>query len=82
MLECYPINSRLFKLQQTRPVDVAVLLQFIIREIFLPEPHRRTLRSLTEISRSSLRENAGTPPYLYQDHFLQNYFPFITLLSN
>lgn len=41
MLEYYPINFRLFKLQQTRQVDVAVLLQIIIREIFLPEPHRR-----------------------------------------
>jgi len=41
MLEYYPINFRLFKLQQTRQVDVAVLLQIIIREIFLPEPYRR-----------------------------------------
>lgn len=77
MLEYYPINFRLFKLQQPRQADFAVLLQIIIREIFLPEPHRRTLHSLTEISCSSLQENAGKPPYLYQDHFLQNYFPFI-----
>jgi hypothetical protein len=41
MLEYYPINCRLFKLQQTRQVDVAVLLHIIIREIFLPEPLRR-----------------------------------------
>lgn len=77
MPENYPINFRLFKLQQSRQVDVAVLLRIIIRELFLPETHRKTLHSLTEISSNSLQENVGTPPYLYQDHFLQNYFPFI-----
>jgi hypothetical protein len=82
MLEYYPINFRLFKPQQTRHVDVALFLQIIIREIFLPEPHRKTLHSLTEISCSSLQEHVGTPPYLNQNHFLQNYFPFIMHNSN
>ena len=77
MLEYYPINFRLFKPQQTRHVGVSVLLQIIIGEIFLPEPHRRTLHSLIEISCSSLQENAGTPFCLYQEHSIQNYFPFI-----
>jgi len=62
MPELYPVNFRLFKLQQTRQFHDAALLQIIIREIFLPEPHRRTLHSLTEISSNSLHENVGTPP--------------------